>query len=271
MCFRVHHRKTAVFAVYYKSNDYNICPKGVEQMLEKVQAGLDELQQRTSGPEPEIETQQKFGTFAGVFTPTLLTILGAIMYLRLGQVVGNAGLLGAVLIIVLAHVITITTALSVSSISTNTRVGAGGAFAIISKALGLEVGGAVGVPLFLAQGISVSLYVLAFGEGWLRIFPTHSYFLVCLIAFLLVFAHRLRQHQFRLSHPVYHPGHCRPFPLFYCAGQLPHCRPGGVDRNAGPVGRFCPVGFLGHVCHLLPGRHRHHGRHQHERLAGQTA
>ena len=156
-------------------------------MLEKVQAGLDELQQHTSGPEPEIETQQKFGTFAGVFTPTLLTILGAIMYLRLGQVVGNAGLLGAVLIILLAHVITITTALSVSSISTNTRVGAGGAFAIISKALGLEVGGAVGVPLFLAQGISVSLYVLAFGEGWLRIFPTHSYFLVCIVAFLLVF------------------------------------------------------------------------------------
>ena len=157
-------------------------------MLERVQTGLTWLQKRTAGPELEPGEQQKFGTFAGVFTPTILTILGAIMYLRLGQVVGNAGLLGAVLIILLAHVITITTALSVSSISTNTRVGAGGAFAIISKALGLEVGGAVGVPLFLAQGISVSLYVLAFGEGWLRIFPNHSYFWVCIIAFVLVFA-----------------------------------------------------------------------------------
>ncbi len=135
----------------------------------------------------QADTEQKFGTFAGVFTPTLLTILGAIMYLRLGQVVGNAGLLGAVLIILLAHVITVTTALSVSSIATNTRVGAGGAFAIISKALGLEVGGAVGVPLFLAQGISVALYVLAFGEGWLRIFPTHPYVLVCVMTFILVF------------------------------------------------------------------------------------
>lgn len=152
-------------------------------MLEKVQHGIQLIQKRSSGTEGD----QKFGTFAGVFTPTVLTILGAIMYLRLGQVVGNAGLLGAILIILLAHVITVSTGLSVSSISTNTRVGAGGAFAIISKALGVEVGGAVGVPLFLAQGISVALYVLAFGEGWMRIFPNHNYQIVTIVAFVLVF------------------------------------------------------------------------------------
>lgn len=129
----------------------------------------------------------KFGTFPGVFTPTVLTILGAIMYLRLGQVVGNAGLLGAILIILLAHVITVSTGLAVSSVVTNTRVGAGGAFAIISQSLGLEVGGSVGIPLFIAQGISVALYVLAFSEGWLRIFPAHSGVLVALIAFVVVF------------------------------------------------------------------------------------
>lgn len=129
----------------------------------------------------------KFGTFPGVFTPTVLTILGAIMYLRLGQVVGNAGLLGAMLIILLAHVITISTGLAVSSVVTNTRVGAGGAFAIISQSLGLEVGGSVGIPLFIAQGISVALYVLAFAEAWLRIFPTHSIFIVSLLTFVLVF------------------------------------------------------------------------------------
>ena len=133
-------------------------------------------------------SDEKFGTFAGVFVPTVLTILGAIMYLRLGWVVGNAGLGGAIAIILLAHVITVTTGLSVSSIVTNTRVGAGGAFAIISQSLGLEVGGSVGVPLFLAQGISVALYILAFAEGWLRIFPNHSFFMVSVIAFILVFA-----------------------------------------------------------------------------------
>ena len=102
-------------------------------MLEKVQIGITWLQNRATTQ----ESDQKFGTFAGVFTPAVLTILGAIMYLRLGQVVGNAGLIGALLIILMAHVITVSTGLSVSSISTNTRVGAGGAFAIISKALGV--------------------------------------------------------------------------------------------------------------------------------------
>lgn len=133
------------------------------------------------------ESDGKFGTFPGVFTPTVLTILGAIMYLRLGQVVGNAGLLGAFVIILLAHVITVSTGLAVSSVVTNTRVGAGGAFAIISQSLGLEVGGSVGIPLFIAQGISVALYVLAFAESWLRIFPAHSIFLVSILTFLVVF------------------------------------------------------------------------------------
>lgn len=120
------------------------------------------------------QSARKLGTFAGVFTPTVLTILGTIMYLRTGYVVGNAGLLGAIIIILAAHVITVTTGLAVSSIATNTRVGAGGAFAIISKSLGLEVGGAVGVPLFFAQGISVGLYVLGFGEAWQRLPATFT-------------------------------------------------------------------------------------------------
>lgn len=131
---------------------------------------------------------RKFGMFAGVFTPTVLTILGAIMYLRTGWVVGNAGLLGAIGIILLAHVITVTTGLAVSSVVTNTRVGAGGAFAIISQSLGLEVGGSVGIPLFLAQGISIALYVLAFTEAWMRIFPSHIEAFVAIGAFVAVFA-----------------------------------------------------------------------------------
>jgi len=151
---------------------------------------LDQLQARVWGWFKGGEAQGgdgKFGTFPGVFTPTVLTILGAIMYLRLGQVVGNAGLLGTILIILLAHVITVSTGLAVSSVVTNTRVGAGGAFAIISQSLGLEVGGSVGIPLFIAQGISVALYVLAFAEAWLRIFPSHDINIVSLLAFLIVF------------------------------------------------------------------------------------
>lgn len=131
-------------------------------------------------------SDNKFGALGGVFTPTILTILGAIMYLRLGWVVGNSGLLGAIAIILLAHAITISTGLAVSSVATNTRVGAGGAFAIIAQSLGLEIGGSVGIPLFLAQSISVTLYILAFAEGWERVFPAHPTVLVAFAAFAVV-------------------------------------------------------------------------------------
>lgn len=135
-----------------------------------------------------MEGAKKFGTFAGVFTPTLLTILGVIMYLRLGWVVGNAGLLGAWVIILLSYFITLCTALSMSSITTNIRIGAGGAYAIISQALGLEVGGSLGIPRYISQGLAVTMYIFGFREGWLSIFPTHIPFAVDLIVFAILYA-----------------------------------------------------------------------------------
>ena len=130
---------------------------------------------------------KKFGTFGGVFTPTLLTILGVIMYLRIGWVVGNAGLLGAWLIITLSFLITLTTALSMSSITTNIRMGAGGAYAIISQSLGLEVGGSLGIPRYVSQGLAVTMYIFGFREGWLSIFPQHPSFLIDLIVFIAIY------------------------------------------------------------------------------------
>ncbi len=127
-----------------------------------------------------------FGTFAGVFTPTLLTILGVIMYLRLPWTVGNAGLLGGILIILLANGITAATGLSLSSIATNTRMGAGGPYAVISRSLGFEIGGSIGVPLYLSQALAVAMYIFGFREGWLWIFPTHPPILVDLGVFALV-------------------------------------------------------------------------------------
>ncbi|WP_111682591.1 amino acid permease [Winogradskyella tangerina] len=132
-------------------------------------------------------TIKKFGTFGGVFTPTLLTILGVIMYLRLGWVVGNAGLLGAWLIILISFVITLCTALSMSAITTNIRIGAGGAYAIVSQALGLEVGGSLGIPRYISQALAVTMYIFGFREGWLGIFPDHNAFLVDLIVFASLF------------------------------------------------------------------------------------
>ena len=130
---------------------------------------------------------KKFGTIQGVFVPTSLTILGVIMYLRQGWVVGNAGVVGAVLIILLASGITLMTSLSMSSITTNIRIKAGGAFSIISQSLGLEAGGAIGIPLYLAQAFAVAMYIFGFREGWIWIFPAHSPLLVDFLTFALVF------------------------------------------------------------------------------------
>lgn len=132
-----------------------------------------------------------FGTFAGVFTPSILTILGVIMYLRLGWVVGSAGLLQALLIVVVAHTITAATGLSVSSIATNRTVGAGGAYNIISRSLGAPAGAAIGLPLYFSQALSVTFYVVGFAEslGYLiegipiKLTATVTLILVALLSF----------------------------------------------------------------------------------------
>ncbi len=114
----------------------------------------------------------KYGTLLGVFIPSILTILGAIMYLRFGWVVGNAGVWGALAIVGLANAITLITALSVSSLATSQRVGVGGAYFLISRSLGVSMGGAIGLPLYLSQSISLTLYCYALAESLTMIFPS---------------------------------------------------------------------------------------------------
>lgn len=135
----------------------------------------------------EQTTVKKFGTFNGVIRPTLLTILGVMMYLREGWLVGHAGLFGAVIIILMCYTITGATALSLSSITTNIRLGAGGVFTLATQSLGLEVGGSIGIPFYLAQTLSVAMYAYGFMEGWLYIFPNHYPLLVVLCVTLVIF------------------------------------------------------------------------------------
>lgn len=135
----------------------------------------------------ESSTPQKgFGTFGGVFTPSILTILGVIMYLRFGWVVGNVGLMGTFMIVTLSTSITLLTGLSISSIATDQRVRTGGAYYMISRSLGIEAGGAVGIPLYIAQALSVALYTIGFAESVVRVFPNLDEKIVALITTSLV-------------------------------------------------------------------------------------
>ena len=141
------------------------------------------------------KTPHKFGTFLGVYTPSILTILGLIMFLRFGWVVGNVGLYKTIIIVILASSITFITGLSASAIATNIKVGVGGEYFMISRSLGLEPGGAIGIPLYLCRTLSVTFYCYGLSEAILVLLPeagialpTNSLRILTVILIILVTA-----------------------------------------------------------------------------------
>ncbi|MBO6516919.1 MAG: amino acid permease [Bacteroidia bacterium] len=112
-----------------------------------------------------LHSKGKFGT-APVFLTAISTILGAVMFLRFGYAVGSIGLIGTLLIVVVGHMVTIPTALSLAEIATNQKVEGGGEYYIISRSFGLTIGAAIGIALYLSQAISVAFYVIAFSEAF---------------------------------------------------------------------------------------------------------
>jgi amino acid transporter len=136
---------------------------------------------------------EKFGTFLGVYTPSLLTILGLIMYLRFGWVLGNLGLALTVLTVLLASSITFITALSASAVATNMQVGAGGEYYMISRSFGLELGGAIGIPLFLSRTLSITFYSFGLAESIVALWsavagnlPSHAAELITALVIIVI-------------------------------------------------------------------------------------
>lgn len=108
---------------------------------------------------------KRFGT-APVFFTAISTIVGAILFLRFGFAVGTLGFWGVLLIIILGHSLTIPTAFAISELATNKRVEGGGEYFIMSRSFGLNIGGTIGIALYLSQAISVAFYVIAFTEAF---------------------------------------------------------------------------------------------------------
>ncbi|MCD4678328.1 MAG: amino acid permease, partial [Desulfobacula sp.] len=131
--------------------------------------------------------------FPGVFTPSILTILGIILFLRMGYTVGNAGLGKALLLVTFASLVSILTTTSLSAIATNIHVKGGGAYYLISRTLGVQSGGAIGLVLFLAQSVSIAFYCIGFGEAVMGLLPSAPYLssqtiAITAIIFLFFFA-----------------------------------------------------------------------------------
>ncbi len=105
-----------------------------------------------------------------VFFTAISTILGAILFLRLGYATGMVGFWGTIFIILLGHLITIPTALAISELATNTRVEGGGEYFIISRSFGLKIGSTIGLTLYFSQVISVAFYIISFTEAFSFLF-----------------------------------------------------------------------------------------------------
>lgn len=97
-----------------------------------------------------------------VFMTAISTILGAILFLRFGYAIAHVGLFYTLAIILIGHLVTIPTAMAVAEIATNQKVEGGGAYYMISRSFGLNIGGSIGIALFLSQAISVAFYIIAF-------------------------------------------------------------------------------------------------------------
>lgn len=127
-------------------------------------------------------SRKQLGTFGGVFTPSILTILGIILFLRFGHVIGSAGLARGLLIVALANSISVITSISLAAVATNLKVKGGGDYYLISRTLGKEFGGSLGLVLFLAQSVSIAFYTIGFAEALTSIVPALNQTSVQLIA-----------------------------------------------------------------------------------------
>jgi len=111
-----------------------------------------------------------FGT-APVFLASISTILGAVLFLRFGYAVGHTGIVGAIAIILIGHLVTVPTALAIAEIATNRRVEGGGEYFIMSRSFGTTIGASIGISLYLSQAISVAFYMIAFAEAFQPLAP----------------------------------------------------------------------------------------------------
>uniref|UniRef100_A0A671XU19 Solute carrier family 12 member 1 n=1 Tax=Sparus aurata TaxID=8175 RepID=A0A671XU19_SPAAU len=106
----------------------------------------------------------KFGWIRGVLVRCMLNIWGVMLFIRLSWIFGHAGWGLGIVVIVLSCVVTTITGLSMSAICTNGVVRGGGAYYLISRSLGPEFGGSIGLIFAFANAVAVSMYVVGFAE-----------------------------------------------------------------------------------------------------------
>ena len=168
-----HNTQEAIPMVAYYRNTASVEGKAVRPSLDQLHEGHIDIESPPTRSDDAGDVDKdnypsaipvKFGWIKGVLIRCILNIWGVMLFLRLSWIVGQAGIGQTVLIVLLSTMVTSITTLSMSAICTNGQVRGGGAYYLISRSLGPEFGGAIGLIFSLANAIAVSLYVVGFAE-----------------------------------------------------------------------------------------------------------
>eukprot|EP00301_Raphidiophrys_heterophryoidea_P001623 c10778_g2_i1.p1 GENE.c10778_g2_i1~~c10778_g2_i1.p1 ORF type:complete len:1041 (-),score=259.79 c10778_g2_i1:467-3331(-) len=119
--------------------------------------------------------KQGLDTFSGVYVPCMLSIIGLVLFLRLGWAIGQAGVLGVLLMFGIGGLMAVFTDLSLSAMATNGHMRGGGAYFLVSRSVGPELGGSIGLMCFAANVVGVAFYLQGFADTIAEITGLHSY------------------------------------------------------------------------------------------------
>ncbi|CAI7662640.1 unnamed protein product [Penicillium glandicola] len=121
-----------------------------------------------------VDEPKKLGTFSGVFVPTTLNVLSILMFLRFGFILGQAGVLGILGLLLVSYTINLVTTMSLSAIATNGTVRGGGAYYLISRSLGPEFGGSIGIVFYLGSVFNTGMNAVGLVDCFTQNFGTQS-------------------------------------------------------------------------------------------------
>jgi potassium/chloride transporter 4/5/6 len=111
-------------------------------------------------PDAKPVEKANLGTIMGVFLPCIQNIFGVILFIRLTWIVGTCGIVEGFLVVLVCCSVTLITCISMSAIATNGVVPAGGSYFMISRALGPEFGGAVGILFYIGTSFAGAMYII---------------------------------------------------------------------------------------------------------------
>nr|ANU78813.1 Na+/K+/2Cl- cotransporter [Portunus trituberculatus] len=156
---------------HYRNLDSIVDGSGPRPTLDDLHHNTLRENQRQQGIDAEAAAANprgkviKFGWLEGVYMRCLLNIWGVMLFLRVSWVVGQSGIVLAILTVILGNVVTTLTTLSMSAVATNGRIQAGGVYYMISRSLGPEFGGSIGLMFTLANSIAAATYIIGFCDS----------------------------------------------------------------------------------------------------------